>query len=291
MNKKLMVIVIVLSIVCLLAFTFLIFKKQSRPSQIQTISPNILYLTQPIHFFIGKVERISGNTVILSQTITTAPNSSPKSLEYQVVISQNTQISKPPQNISYLFKTSPSPSPLQRDISDIKVGQYAIVNTITDLRTLSGNEFEATVIQIPIFNVLSGKVVSVNDTNLTVRAIPTTNYPLPMSGPNSMSSSSQEKEYTVAVTPDTEISRYEQSLLIATNSADIKPPKPIKLSLSDLKPNMQIIIYTSEDISTADRFTALRIEPQFPSPTPLPGTSSSSVSPSAIVSIIPKTNP
>ena len=216
----------------------------------EKISPNILFLTQPVNMLSGKVEKISGNVATIS--IVSSPTT------YQVLITDQTKIIKP-----QAYVNSPAQSG-KLSIDDIKIGQYITVNSSVDLRTLSGNRIEATVITLPgVFNTLSGRITDINTgfLTLTTFAPPTSSEilirmnPFPPAG----------KKFMVKLTGATEILQYPSSAPnLVTN---LQPPTaPKKLSLADLKPDMPVTIYTDKDISNSQNLTALRIEPMMAPP-------------------------
>lgn len=242
------------------------FRKEPKASR------DILYLTQPIISFSGKIEKISGNTLWVSQRVTMAQapeqrtiNPSPikqsprtiptplfKTITLKVTVTDATQISRPTPSVPYLFTTPTPPSSLPTlSISDLAVGQSVSVTTNTDLRMFSADTVEATSIQLSLIsNVLSGTIVSVRDNTITLKATPAQVFqPTPQAA--------KEATYTIVVTTATEISHY-----LPSQDQPPKPLKPERLSLSDLKPDMQVTVYTDGDVTTQTQLKALRIEPQ-----------------------------
>jgi hypothetical protein len=274
-HKKIIVIgVVILGILTL--FMVVDYKNKNGLGG-QTLSPNILYITQPVTSFSGKVEKIEGNVVSISSqyallqtapiAITVMPNQPPvmptpqtKTVIYKLLVTDKTQINQPATFINYLLKTvTPAPQ-TKLTIEDVKVGQMIMVNSAVDLRTLKSNQFEATMINLPpINNTLNGKIVKITNNSLTLKAF----------APVAAVTDPQEKEYTIHITQDTEISRN----IYSTNMNPEEPPtppKPEKLAISDLKADMQVTAYTSEDVTETQTLTALRIEPaqEIPSITP-----------------------
>lgn len=218
----------------------------------KSISSNILLITQPVLSFSGIVEKIEGNTVTITQkvmeqsqivlplaAVNTSPFPTPKSITitYHVLVTDKTQISQSAIFINYLLKTV-TPSPVAKlAIKDVKVGQSVTVSSQTDLRILAGNTFEAAAVNLPqITSMLNGKIVGLEENTLTLKAFaPVTGGP-----------------FTITITQDTEISRMDNQ------------GKPEKLAISDLKKDMQVTVYTAEDVTTSQNLTALRIEPMIP---------------------------
>lgn len=271
-HKKIIVIgVVVLGILTLFMFN---------PPSNKTVSKNILYLTQPATSFSGAVDKIEGNRLTISQKqILTQPpaavNISGKTvtLTYQVIVTDKTQISQSPAFISYLFKiVTPAPT-LKSTIKDIKVGQSLTVNSQVDLRTLVGNVFEATTVNLPQkTNTLNGKIISLEGNVLTIKGFSPTMVSL--ADPGAVPATPQEKQYRISITSDTEISRNVYGGNV--NPGVLVAQKPEKLTLSDLKVDMQATVYTAEDVTETQTLTALRIEPAQPmlSP-PIPSASTS----------------
>jgi len=251
----------------------------------ESISPNILFLTQPVSSFSGIVDKINGNNITISQKLTlfqnntlqapsalnpanqTSPFPTPKTMTvtYNIVITDKTQISQPSPFINYLFKTVNTPLGLPTNnvskltAKDIKIGQMITVNTMKDLRTLAGNTFEATNISIPqITNTLNGKIISLEGNIMILKGF-AMGASLAVPG---VETAPQEKEYRVNITSDTEISRTSFTPPTLLKPGEMPPPpKNEKLSTSDLKNDMQVTVYTAEDVTTSQALTALRIEP------------------------------
>lgn len=263
---------------------------------------DILFLTSPVNSFSGKVTKVEKDVIVLTQKMmlpvsfnpppiiatgnaaTPAPLPTPvsKDITFRIRIGSQTQISRPPAFVPYLLISVTPPVPARLSIGDIKPGQMVSVSTSTDLRTLSGNEFEASLINLPpIINTLSGKITAAGDNAITLRAIPP--RPNDMSAP---AEPAKEVDYRVRVTKDTEISRYQPVPMGQTDpdpNSTPKAPTVEKLSLADLAADMQVIIYTDTDILGSNQFTALRIEPAYvpPAPTSVPLPTLSSIPPAA----------
>lgn len=263
-HKKIIVIgVVILGILTLFMFN---------PPSNKTVSQNILYLTQPVTSFSGIVDKIEGNKLTISQKQTFSQNIVPPlavanlssrpsplptpktvTLTYQVIVTDKTQISQSPAFISYLFKNVTPALPLKSTIKDIKVGQYLTVNSQVDLRTLVGNVFEATTVNLPQkTNTLNGKIVSLEGNTLTIKGF------VPMS-PGAVPAAPQEKQYRISITSDTEISRNVYGTNV--NPGVLVAPKSEKLTIADLKKDVQVSVYTAEDVVESQTLTALRIEP------------------------------
>jgi len=253
------------------------FKKEKAP----TVSSDILFLTQPIMSFSGKIEKIEGNAIFVSQKLSRqqpidipsnfssdeTPESVPvvinKIVAYKVIVTDETKITCPSLNIPYLFNKNQEEIK-KFSISDLKPGNKVDINTSTDLRTITNGQFEANAVQVRIvFNSLRGKINKIENNKIYLKAVPPIEPELATTV-NQISPTPEEKEYFIVVSPKTEISSY----LVSINNIN---PRPQKHSLSDLKENMQITVYTDVDVAVNQQFTALRIEPviEIPAPTPV----------------------
>lgn len=294
MDQKKIVSIAFIALV-LLALFMLFDTAQKKGLNGKSVTPNILYITQPVTFFSGVVDKIEGNRITIKQNQTLGQNippppalaaaaplsplPTPKTvvLTYHVVVSEKTQISQAPPFIPYLFKSiSPLPPP-KLTMKDIKVGTSITVNTQVDLRTLAGNTFEAVMINIPQKTItLNGKISRVDKNMLIIKAFP----PQAMSAiapaaANIPQNTPQEKEFTIMLTSDTEISRTIYGTAMTVGEAP-SAPKTEKLGLSDLKKDMQITVYTDADVTEGTKFNALRIEPMMtPVAPPMPAASAS----------------
>lgn len=279
-NKLLVGSAIFLFIVLVVLIATFILKKLVPQ---KSISANILFLTQPVTTFSGTVEKIEGSIVTISEqaveqssivgapppplSINNPPATNPppykplptpvtKTLTYKINISEKTVISQPPSFINYLF-ISPTPAPqIKLSLQDIKVGQTISVNSAVDLRTLSGNQFEAVMVNLPAkMTSLNGKITDINGNIVTVKGF------APMANPNPLNAlPPKEKDYRISVNDQTEVSRF-TNVLGAKPNEPVTAPKAEKLALGDLKKDMQVSVYTAEDITASQTLTALRIEP------------------------------
>lgn len=254
--------------------------------------PNILYLTNPVTEFIGKIDKISGNSIWVSgkytitppptpptaptnipgQTITVPPLPPTKIITYKINIAPFTIINRPETPIKYLFKKiTPTPSPKLTN-SDIHVGQLVSAYS-KDLRTLTNQEFDAYSIKLPtVINSITGKIASIDPKEgiIVLKAVP------PITDPTQLTPEPKEKEYSISVTENTEISRMGYTEKPKATSASPSPtPQAVKYSINDLKIDLQITVYADSDITEVQNLKALRIEPAidlFPSTTPSPTT-------------------
>ncbi|MDD2822490.1 MAG: hypothetical protein PHQ59_00235 [Candidatus Daviesbacteria bacterium] len=280
MSKKILILpIIMVLIAAFLGGYFLLFKQTPLPA-IQTTSPNILYLTNPITSFSGKIEAVSGNIITVNREINLPqPNqgllnkATSKKITYKILIGKNTVISKITSKVPYLFKspvaTASNSVNKQLTNKDLQIGQtiYAISNT--DLRTLTGDQLEASVIDIsPNEFSINGKINAIKGNELIIRGSASTLLSEIGIVPNAMP---QEKNYTITIDQNTEISNS-----IASNNPAI-PSKPEKYLLSDLKKDQLVTIYAEGDMNTDQKFISLRVIPFLPNlPTATPQATQSS---------------
>lgn len=254
MNKKKTIIIVDVVLALLALFIVIGYVKKIGLFN-PPVSPNILYITQPVYTFSGIVEKIEGNKLLISQKGILTPSLSSKettTFTYQVVVSDKTRITQPVFYPNYLFRTPPPVRKLT--INDITVGDMVVASSYVDLRTLTDNKFEATMIDLSQrLTVIGGKITHLDRNTLTLKALNFATIRIVNRGITPPPP--QEKEYSVIVTPDTEISYYNTHVTPGTS------PKPEKLSLSSLKKDMQVTVYADTDVTKNTKFTALRIVP------------------------------
>lgn len=242
--------------------------------------PNILFLTNPVTEFSGKIDKISDNslfiagkysitppptppnvpTVIPGSVITAPPLPPSKVITYKVSIQSYTIINRPDSPVKYLIKKiTPTPTP-KLTIKDIKAGQMITVSTANDLRTLKKEEFDAYSVKLlPIMNTISGKITSINvqDGVIIIKAV----QPIRVGQNEPTPEKPKEVEYAISVTSDTEISRMGPIPTPAKTTTAPKPAEPLEYKITDLKTDMQITVYTDVDVIENQRLKALLIEP------------------------------
>ena len=234
-------------------------------AQTKRVSPNVLYLTSPINSFEGKVIKVEGNNIWLTKRFTLqqppppTPTPDQKEITYKVIVSKDTSINQEYSEVPYLATSiTPKPRPTLT-VNDIKVGQYLVVNSKSDLRTLTSPYFEASYINIPAqINSVSGKITQIENNVIYLEATPPRYEPIEAEAVTD--NNLQKVTYAVTVTPETEISAY---LSQEAPYPNIEPPSPqIKtFSLKDLKKEMQVTVFADVDVTTTQQLTALRIEP------------------------------
>ena len=252
-------------IVTIIAFALtIVFILLIRKTAKETNYPDYLFLTHPVMTFTGKIDSVEENAIWVSQNFTLFQNStmtpvgnlgqqnfppSPlptpikRTIRYKVLITDNSIISQPTTSINHLFASPSPPNQKKISIKDLAIRETVTIGTNSDLRLLSTNQFEAASIQLPpISNTVYGTITDIKDNQIFVKG----NMVMPL--PDALEKS-QEKQYQVTITDTTEISRMNNW------------GKPEKLAFSDLKKDMQVNVYTAEDVVESQTLTALRIEP------------------------------
>lgn len=280
---------LIIAILILLFLVIVVVKAKVLPSNFslnnQTPSANILYLTQPVYSVTGKIEKINNNNIVVSDQVVSSPTTSTlggpvappstKTLTFQVDIGNKTVIGSPTPPI--LLAQPPAsgsavPTKPSMTIKDLRVGETVMVTSSMDLRTLQGEEFEATTV-IPLLTTsLSGTIVNVSANTITIKSIST-------AGPTPTSSSqAQSKNYTMAIDANTNISKITPVAPTLGGTVPPSPPVPTKLSPSDLKNGDQVNIITNDDInfSTNLRAVIISVLPTITPPIPTPNSASSS---------------
>ena len=170
-------------------------------------SPDILYLTNPVHSFSGVIDKVDNNTLTVSKKVDDT------TLIYKVSVSDKTKFFR-----NNLLVSPSATSSAALTFHDLKPGQTVLINTTKDLRLLSSREFEASDITLTI-NTLSGTITNIKGNLLTVKGfIPTLDSP---------DMKDEQKEYNIEITPNTQI----------------RNPLNPSSTVSDLKKDSQIIVY------------------------------------------------
>ena len=142
------------------------------------------------------------------------------------------------------------PQPKKLTLNDLKDGQFISVNTVTDLRDNRITEFEATSIQLPqVITTLNGTLVDIKGSDLLLKAMALRN-PEDLKDSKKAASLPLEKTYTVKTNKNTGF------------FLELK-----KISLSDLKKNTRITVYSPVEMTGKGDITAQYVE-VLPEPPP-----------------------
>lgn len=162
-NKKRIITIAVTLIVLIALLVITVVNMTSVPT-----SPNIVYLTQPVHAFTGAVTKVSKDTITLTReayvttdTTTVATPAPKKKITYHVKLTPQTKLNRVVLPIDYAQKTGTPQQSQQPTVTDIHQGDILTVQTNIDLRTLTADTFTATFINLPsVQKLLSGTVIS-----------------------------------------------------------------------------------------------------------------------------------
>lgn len=233
-----------------------------------SVSPDILYLTQPIHTFSGTVESVNGNTIVLGAMLPPstqnlqprAPGLSPmptivqKQITYTVTVSNSAHLSRLGQSPTLavpIFQSSQSAAVRQPPqikpltLSDVQVGMYITVGTDSDLRTLQGSSFTATSVLLPQeVKTIAGSIKGISGNILTVSAVPVS-YGSPFL-------QQQPKDYTITLTSAT-------TIVENTPQTPEKQSTQQQLTPSQLQQGMSISVTTDQDMTNTQSANAVSI--------------------------------
>ncbi len=216
-------------------------KQPEANANLPAASPDILYLTQPVTKLFGRITKVEGSTLSLTQRFSLTPTGT-KDLTFTLTVTPQTKIVRLATYVPYLLKTVPPQPDEVLSLKELVPGMVAAITTNADLRLASEAAVEATAIEVTrVSNTITGTVTKIGGNNLTVKAAPPV---LPASVPPTAPPLATEALWTVAVTPQTEISRAVGAV-----------------PLSELTPGKTIAVWTREDVALATSVTALRIEP------------------------------
>ncbi|MFA5149554.1 MAG: hypothetical protein WC318_05235 [Candidatus Omnitrophota bacterium] len=260
-KKKFIKIFFILSVSILLGF--FIYSSSNPLNKRTIVSPNILLLTNPVHNFCGKVQKIDKEAFWLAKTVYTQEKSSApvkeNTLTYKITIDEQTKLQNLFAPIPYLFKVNPGvrAAYIKPDLRKFKTGQIINVTFKEDLRRYLKDTFTAEYVYFsPVTNSVFGVISQVEQGSLRLQSF--SRMPLPPSRSGSKESAQlgqvKEKIYTVQVTPDTEI-----SWLDNTNPAE---PKAVKLDFGELTAGLPVMVYTNVDVEETDSIVALLINPK-----------------------------
>lgn len=218
-------------------------------------SDDILYLTQPVTRLYGKIDKVEGDTVSLTQRFSLPlpdGTSAKRDITFKIVVTPSTKIVRLATYIPYLFQNLPPKPDEVLSLKALTPDMVASIVTKEDVRLVRAGKLEATAMEISqVSNTLEGSVLTIQGNTLTLKAGRPI-LPAAIAGPERAAG---EETYTVLVNAQTEISR---------KNTSFSPPVPEKLDLAALKPGVLLTVYTKEDTAFNTRVSALRIEPKSP---------------------------
>lgn len=143
MSKKTIVvwtIVAVLALAVIYTFNNSFFSLKKSVS----LSPNILYVTQPVNSISGKLEKIEKDNIIISRQIDSTASIPGKTISYKVLTTDKT-----------IFIRLSAPNIKSITLKELTLGKTVDVVSKVDLRILKDNQFEAlSISEIPEKNYI-----------------------------------------------------------------------------------------------------------------------------------------
>ncbi len=227
------------------------------------ISRNILFLTNPVMNFCGKVQKVEKEAFWLARTVYTQEKlSAPlkeNTLIYKVTVGEQTKMQYLHTAVPYIFKAKSETKPayLEPDMSKIGIGQVVNVTSRDDLRRYPKNTFVAEFIYLPpVVNSVSGIISQAQPNGLRLKTLLPPKLPFTAADNREEGRPRYPREmvYTVQINPDTEISYWD--------NANPDQPKPVKFDFSKLTVGLPVVVYTDADVYQTDTITALLIQPQ-----------------------------
>jgi hypothetical protein len=267
--KKIIITSLVLLFVLLTGGVFL---KISNDEQ-KTISSNILHLTEPVETISAQIKKINKDSIVVSKEIRQEKNINVteelkngeralkqtvavpviKTLEYEVVIDDNTTIIRENPRINYLFEIEEEEELSEREISlkELETGMLVDIGAEKDLRLLKGDRFKADSIRVRVENnIITGLIKNISGDKVYLDA----ELPVGFGTVRAESEQRTTKEYEIRVTEDTEISNE----LCGEDECQRQ-----QYSLADLKEGIEVTVYSDKNLRLNFKFDALRIEPNY----------------------------
>lgn len=223
-----------------------------------TLPPSVRSLKFKINTVSGEITEIGKDTltiaVALPKNLTPTPLTSitptpePDKTHFKVSVNSSTAISLLLPEVPYLFK-SPQQSTKRVSLSELHVGEHVAVEMAKDIREIDTDKLLARSIQVSTLNTIEGTIKEINKQNVTLEAYP----PSPAYAFNVVKKPDRLVNYTLTITPETEISYYFEQNGSVMNKRQV--------SADSLTPGMYIKVYAGSDLEFARNGTALRIEP------------------------------
>ena len=250
-------------------------KQKNQPSSsLPTPSQNILFFTSPINNLSAKVEKVEGDTIMVSRQFSYSPLAPEFLMPAQPESTNPTPFPTPYlKTINFLIKTSPrtlferegffvplffqkSAAP-KLNLTDIKPGDMLNIFFKEDLRTVANNQLTATRITLPpIINQITGKIAKIEGEKIQIEATEIPPMMIESGNPNS-----PQKLFTFLIDDKTELSYQEKVKEKTPDQMMMEMLKPVKLTLSDLKVGDRVRVYSFQDILKTQNPKAVRIEP------------------------------
>lgn len=200
----------------------------SRSGFAKFLSKKIASLTTPATKVVGRVEKLEGDVLWVTQRFPEGDRT------FKVSITKDTQIIKPRPFIPYLLKT------VHADVADPQTRADLIEGTLVTVT----NPVPASVVEITVYNTsIQGTIRNVTGNSFTLQAaVPL----LPPNIPTTLIDQAKERTYTVTYTGSTELSRK-------------KGGEPLKVHPDELKTGAVVTVYATTDVTLLNSVPAVLI--------------------------------
>lgn len=203
-----------------------------------TTSSYALSFTLPVYSFEGVVKSVGKDSLVVEFTPAALEtlNVTLKKININVITTDKTSINNVGVMIPYFFRNNlESDTAGEKTLQDIRPGAIVTVTSKKDLRLLENGDVEASSINLqPLLQVVTGKVVGVEGSNVIVKGSKTVS-----GGSHAPVSSTTEARYVAATNTSTEFVKMPG---VQTNPQD--PVSPTKAQLNDIKVNDTITVYS-----------------------------------------------
>jgi hypothetical protein len=213
----------------------------------QKVSPETLIPSAPLTSFSGQIEKIENNTLYVSGYITVEQKTQKRL--YKVTITNTTTVFTKPPAIPYLFKPAVSvQTKTPVDTKSLQISQTITASASADLRIIQSDTFEASSIEISLNSKpLGGTITDISGSTLKI-----TGHIINPQAPQP--AAIKDEQYSIVVSQNTEISK--SPTINASGQAENSPEK---LLLSDLRVDMNVIVYADSEILPNQTTPALLI--------------------------------
>lgn len=202
------------------------------------VSTELLSLTAPVTKIVGRVDKLDGDTLFVTQSFPTGD------LTFKLLITPETKIIKPRPFIPYLLKTVHADVADAMGKADLTPGTLVTVTTAKDLReTGTKKSVPSSTVEITVYNTsLSGTIDEVDGSSFTITAtVPPLPPTIPLTGQQP-----KEKTYRVTYSGTTELSHKKDGQAEA-----VKRDALVK--------GAAVTVYTLAEVATASEIPAVLI--------------------------------
>lgn len=241
MEQQNKIILIVFSTLALIVLAVtMIWGSTSR----QSLSPNILSLTQPVTSLTGKVTAVTNNTVTVTLVSDNASAKNSKqpsnAITYRVTVTDKTKFNRQVLPLDYDEKTKKR-SGSNPSLQDVLKDDIVTILSKNDLRLVTDNSFEADSIILPsVQKMLAGTIEQVSPTEITV--LTTGPAPAANNAADYSLSANTVHSYVIRISP-------RARLVKNSYSAGPQPGNAAQdVPFTSLQPAMTITVYLDKDL-------------------------------------------